>query len=121
RWSRAHRARFLHALTGLVSAPAGRWQPAPIAVDGDNSTPAVARSQLPWNPLVNHGPAFRLLADLAGADSALGVVPPANAYPSPAADDMLAAWANHEYVPLYLSWERVERAARATMTLAPGR
>src|SRR4029077_9644749 len=82
RWDRAHRARFRHSLTGVVTSSAGRWEPDRIGVDGDNSTPAAGASVLPGNVDVVHGPMFRLLADLATPDSALGIVPPANAFTS---------------------------------------
>src|SRR5207249_1387971 len=59
-WGRAHQARFRHALTGVLAPATGRWEPPPIPVDGDGSSPAVAGSRLPWSTEVTHGPAFRL-------------------------------------------------------------
>jgi penicillin amidase len=120
-WGRVHRARFRHELSDFAHDGRGAWEPAPIAVDGDGSSPAVAPSRLPWNTEVTHGPAWRVLVDLAIADSALGVVPPGNAGSGPHQRDLLARWAGHGYVPLYLAWDRIEAAKESELTLNPAR
>jgi penicillin amidase len=121
RWGRAHRARFRHALDGVVSARGAPWEPGRVGVDGDGSSPAVAGSRLPWSMDVTHGPAFRHLVDLAVADSSLGVIPPANSFyrRDGPADDLLAAWANHAYVPFLLAWPRIEAERAGVTTLEP--
>ena len=65
--------------------------------------------------------AIRHLVDLAVEDSSLGIVPPGNSGDPASAHftDMLARWANHEYVPLYLSWDLIERARESELTLRP--
>ena len=116
RWGRAHRARFRHALAwrdSTLEAP-------PVAVDGDQSTVAVGRSSLPVSPVVTHGPVWRHVVDLAVPESSLCVLPPGNAGAGRHARDQLARWANHGYVPLYLDWARIERAAESTWRLEPG-
>ena len=116
-WARAHQALFKSPLGANPAA----HQPAPVPEDGDNSTPAVAASSLPWRVTVTHGPAIRHLVDLAVEDSSLGIVPPGNSGDPASAHftDMLARWANHEYVPLYLSWDLIERARESEITLRP--
>ena len=100
-WERAHRAAFRSDLAGRP----GAWQPPPTPMDGDNSTPSVGASRLPWTTVVTHGPVFRHLVDLAVTDSSLGILPPGNsgARRSPHLLDHLARWADHRYVPFYLS------------------
>ena len=122
-WARAHRARFGHPLAEVGHDPSSRWEPAPLSEDGDGSTPAVGASRLPWSTLVTHGPAFRHLVDLAVADSSLGVIPPWNASDrgGTRARNHARLWAGHGYVPLYLSWDRIEAAREEALTLAPGR
>jgi penicillin amidase len=116
-WDRAHRAVFKSA---MGSRP-GTWQPPPTPVDGDNSTPSVGASRLPWSTSVTHGPVMRHLVDLAVTDSSLGVMPPGNSgsWHSGHVLDQLGSWANHTYVPFYLSWDRVERAKESEITLEP--
>jgi penicillin amidase len=118
-WERAHRAVFKSA---MGSRP-GAWQPPPTPVEGDNSTPCVGPSRLPWSTAVTFGPTFRHLVDLAVADSSLAVLPPGNsgAWRSGHVFDHLQRWANHDYVPFYLSWELVERAKESETTLEPVR
>jgi penicillin amidase len=119
-WARAHRARFEHPLSALDDRAS--WEPDPIAVDGDGSSPAVAGSSLPWSTDVTHGPTFRHVVDLAVTDSSLGVVPPFNAAgerTASGARDLATLWANHRYVPLYLSWEWIEKAKASEITLTP--
>ncbi len=118
-WERAHRAVFRSA---MGSRP-GAWQPPPTPVDGDNSTPCVGPSRLPWTTTVTFGPAFRHLVDLAVTDSSLGVLPPGNSgsWRSGHVFDQLERWANHGYVPFYLSWELIERAKESETTLEPVR
>jgi len=90
-------------------------------VDGDNSTPCVGASRLPWTTVVTHGPVIRHLVDLAVTDSSLGLMPPGNSGErwSTHRLDHLDRWANHGYVPFYLSWECVERAKESEITLEP--
>ena len=117
RWGRAHRARFAHPLAW--KAP--DFEPAPIPVDGDNSTPCVGASSLPWHVRVTHGPAWRHLVDLAAPDSSFGVVPPGNAGEGTHRRDHLQRWANHGYVPLYLGWDRIETVKESDWRLVPRR
>jgi len=116
-WGRAHQAVFKSAMSGRP----GTWQPPPMPVDGDNSTPSVGASRLPWTTLVTHGPVFRHLVDLAVTDWSLGVVPPGNSGSRRSLHlvDQLERWANHEYVPFYLSWDRVEQVKESEITLEP--
>jgi len=114
-WARAHRARFEHRLVSIAPG----LEPAPISVEGDNSTPCAGPSLLPWSTTVDHGPVWRHLVDLAVTDSSLAVVPPGNAASGRHRLDQLMLWARHRYVPLFLSWEKAERAAESVLTLAP--
>lgn len=118
-WERAHRAVFKSPISG----PPGVWQPPSTPMDGDNSTPSVGASRLPWTTAVTHGPVFRHLVDLAVTDSSLGLMPPGNSGERQSAHllDHLDRWANHGYVPFYLSWEWVERAKESEITLEPVR
>jgi penicillin amidase len=118
-WGRAHRGVFKSALEGRT----GAWRPEPQPEDGDNSTPSVGASRLPWTSEVTHGPAIRHLVDLAVPDSSLAIVPPGNSgdRTSPHAADLLQRWADHEYVPLYLSWPLIERAKESELKLTPAR
>ena len=120
RYGRAHRARFPHRLGEDLKEPS--WAPPPVPVDGDNSTPSVGASRLPWSPFVTHGPVFRHLVDVAVTDSSWIVIPPGNSgdLRSPHARDHLERWAGHGYVPLYLAWERIEATKESVVTLAPG-
>ena len=117
RWGRAHRATFKHRLAWLDSSLA----PAPVPADGDNSTPCVGRSGLPWSTTFDHSAVFRHLVDLADTSASLGVVPPGNSgdLSSGHARDHLALWANHGYVPFYLDAERIERDEGARDRAAP--
>lgn len=117
-WARAHRAHFAHALE--ASDPTGRWAPPWISIDGDNSTPAVGGSTLPWSTEVTHGPAFRHVVDLAVTDSSIGIVPPFDAA-WPGAPSHAQRWAAHDYVPFYLAWDRIEQAREFEQTLTPAR
>ncbi len=121
RYGRAHQARFRHDLS--EDQPGAGWEPAPIPVDGDQGTPCGGSSRLPWSPWVTHGPAFRHVVDLAVPDSSFFVLPPGNSGDprSPHARDLLERWARHGYVPLYLSWDRVERARESALELIPAR
>ena len=116
-WARAHRAVFASTLTG----ERGAWEPAPIAVEGDNSTPCVGPSRLPWSTTVSFGPVCRHLVDLAVTDSSLGIIPPGDSGWHRGAHyvDQLDRWARHEYVPFYLSWDLIERAKDSETTLEP--
>ena len=119
RYGRAHQARFRHDLARDLRVP--EWEPPPLPVDGDAGTPAVGGSRLPWNPWVTHAPVLRHVVDLAVAESSWVVLPPGNSGDprSPHARDLLAPWARHGYVPLYLSWERAEAARESGLTLTP--
>ncbi|HEY6866326.1 MAG TPA: penicillin acylase family protein, partial [Candidatus Eisenbacteria bacterium] len=116
-WGRAHRAVFA---SGLEGRPGG-WAPPPVPVDGDNSTPCVGPSRLPWGTAVTFGPVFRHLVDLAVTDSSLAVLPPGNSGVARSWHrlDQLKAWSDHAYVPLYLSWTLAENAKEDEITLEP--
>jgi penicillin amidase len=104
-WGRAHKARFRHRL----AAAAPGFAAPDVPVDGENGSPCVGRSSLPWSPTVTHGPAFRHLVDLGNPDSSWAVIAPGNSG-VPASGhhrDLLAAWRDHRYVALVLPWERV--------------
>ena len=116
RWGRTSPAGATALRTRRASATtSGRdlgvpgWEPPPAPVDGDAGTPSVGGSRLPWNRWVTHGPVLRHLVDLAVPESSFVVLPPGNSgdLRSPHARDLLARWAQHGDVPLYLSWERV--------------
>ncbi len=114
-WGRAHRARFRHALRLREAA----FEPPTIAADGDNSTPCVGRSSLPWNVDFTHGPVYRHVVDLAHPDSSLGIVTPGNHGEGPHAADLAARWANHTYIPFLMNWQRIEAIRESEITL-PG-
>ena len=114
-WGRAHRARFAHGLARTWSD----LEPPTIAEDGDNSTPSVGASRLPWDVRVNHGPVWRHVVDLADSTRSWGVLPPGNAGEGPHAHDLMQRWANHGYVPLDLDWDRVRAARESAWTLSP--
>ncbi|HEY2956315.1 MAG TPA: penicillin acylase family protein [Candidatus Eisenbacteria bacterium] len=120
-WGRVHRAHFRH-LPLAIASPAAFASPAPVAEDGDGSSPAVAPSRLPWSLTVTHGPAWRHVVDLA-ADSSLGIVSPGNSGDarSPHARDHLPLWVDHRYVPLYLDWDRAETVKESEVELVPER
>ena len=119
RYGLAHQARFRHDLGRDLGVAA--WEPPPMPVDGDAGTPSVGGSRLPWNRWVTHGPVLRHVVDLAVPESSFVVLPPGNSgdLRSPHARDLLARWAQHGEVPLYLSWERVETAKESELTLTP--
>jgi len=119
RYARAHQARFRHPLSALD--PRARWEPPLTPEDGDNATPSVGPSRLPFSIEVVHGPAFRHVVDLARPDVSYGVVPPWNsaAFPARGDLDLRRPWANHGYVPLFLDPRRIDEAAIDRVTLAP--
>jgi penicillin amidase len=119
RYGLAHQARFRHDLGRDLGVAA--WEPPPTPVDGDAGTPSVGGSRLPWNRWVTHGPVLRHIVDLAVPESSFVVLPPGNSGDprSPHARDLLARWAQHGDVPLYLSWERIEAAKESALTLRP--
>jgi penicillin amidase len=119
RYGRAHQARFRHDLARDLHVRG--WEPPPTPADGDAGTPSVGGSRLPWNPWVTHGPVLRHVVDLAAADSSLVVLPPGNSgdLRSPHARDLLERWVMHGYVPLYLSWKRVEAAKESELEVSP--
>jgi penicillin amidase len=113
-WRRAHRARFAHPLAHHHPD----LEPPAIPVDGDNSTPCVGASRLPWSIYVTHGSVWRHLVDLADSTRSLGVVPPGNGAGAHARDH-LERWAHHGYVPIDLDWRRIERAAEHDLRVQP--
>jgi penicillin G amidase len=119
-WERGHRARFRHTLS---SDTARAFEPDPLAADGDNGTPSVGASRLPWSTEFNHAPVVRHLVDLAVAESSFVVLPPGNSGDptSPHARDHLQLWADHRYVPLLMDWSRiaVERESEDTLRARP--
>jgi penicillin G amidase len=119
RYGRVHQARFRHALSGLDSR--ARWEPPLTPEDGDNATPSVGPSRLPYSIEVVHGPAFRHVVDLARPEVSYGVVPPWNsaAFPPRGDMDLRRRWANHSYVPLHLDPLRIDEVAIDRVTLAP--
>jgi penicillin amidase len=121
RWTyfRAHGARFRHPLSAIDSR--ARWEPPLTPEDGDNATPSVAPSRLPWNTEVVHGPAFRHVVDLARPLVSYGVIPPWNsaAFPARGNRDMRARWATHGYVPFLMDWDRIEAVAVDRVRLTP--
>jgi penicillin amidase len=114
-WGRAHRARFTHALGWLDSS----LTPATVAMDGDNVTPSVGRSNLPWDWKVTHGPVWRHVVDLADPDRSWCVIVPGNPSEGPLRTTLTDPWSSHGYVPLDLRWDRIERAKSGDLRLAP--
>jgi len=111
-YGRAHRARFAHEL--------GReFEPPSIAIDGDNSTPSVGRSNLPWSVTVTHSPVFRHVVDLADPMTSYGIVVPGVQGDSSSAHsrDLLERWANHRYVPFLRDRAAIERAKESEIVL----
>jgi penicillin amidase len=119
RYGRAHQARFRHALSAID--PRARWEPPLTPEDGDNATPSVGPSRLPFSIEVTHGPVFRHVVDLARPDVSYAVVPPWNsaAFPARGELDLRRRWADHGYVPLLLDPQRIEAQAIDRVTLAP--
>jgi penicillin amidase len=119
RYGRAHQARFRHALSALDGR--ARWEPPLTPEDGDNASPSVGPSRLPFSIEVVHGPAFRHVVDLARPLVSYGVVPPWNsaAFPARGDLDLRRRWADHGYVPLFLDPKRIEQVAIDRVTLAP--
>ena len=115
-WARAHQAHFRHELAARSRGRDPRWEPPLTPVDGDNSTPCVGPSRLPWSIEVSHAPVFRHVVDLGNPRWSWGVVPPGNAA---GATDQLDRWANHGYVPLILDWSLLTAAGADRVTLAP--
>ncbi|MGH7741258.1 MAG: penicillin acylase family protein, partial [Candidatus Eiseniibacteriota bacterium] len=115
-WARTHQARFRHALSAPRGGRDARWEPPLTPVDGDNSTPCVAPSRLPWRFDVAHAPVFRHVVDLGNPRWSWAVVPPGNAA---GAVDQLGRWADHGYVPLLLDWALVSASVRDSLTLLP--
>jgi penicillin amidase len=116
-WARAHRARFAHALA---------WrdrdlQPPTVPMDGDNVTPSVGRSRLPYDIEVTHGPVWRMLVDLADPSRAWCVLAPGNTSEGPHRTDLVAPWVTHAYVPLDLDWTRVQASREGEWRLEPAR
>ena len=116
RYGRVHQARFRHALSAID--PRSRWEPPLTPEDGDNATPSVGPSRLPFSIEVIHGPVFRHVVDLARPDVSYAVVPPWNSAAFPALD-LRRRWADHAYVPLLLDPQRIEAQAIDRVTLAP--
>ncbi|NOT34924.1 MAG: penicillin acylase family protein [Candidatus Eisenbacteria bacterium] len=114
-WERAHRARFKHELAWRDSA----FAPPSQVMDGDNSTPSVGASRLPWSTTVVHGPMWRHLVDLAVPGVSWAVLPPGNSGRGPHARDLLDAWSNREYIPLHLDWSRIDELKESEWRLEP--
>ena len=114
-WSRAHRARFQHALAWRDPA----FNPPTVPIDGDNSTPSVGPSRLPGDVEVIFGPSWRHVVDLAVPDSSLAVIPPGNSGVADHRRDHLQRWASHRYVPLYLDPARVRAVRESEWRLEP--
>ena len=119
RYGRAHQARFRHALSAID--PRARWEPPLTPEDGDNASPCVGPSRLPFSLEVVHGPVFRHVVDLARPRVSYGVVPPWNsaAFAPRGELDLRRRWADHGYVPLYLDPARIDEVAIDRVTLAP--
>jgi acyl-homoserine lactone acylase PvdQ len=121
RWNyrRAHQARFRHGLSALD--PRSRWEPPLLPEDGDNATPSVGASRLPWTVEVTHGPVFRHVVDLARPQLSWAVVPPWNsaAFPVTGDRDLRARWVQHDYIPLHMDWAKIEQVAMDRVTLQP--
>jgi penicillin amidase len=115
RWERAHLARFPNAMGLRDTALATR----PVGIDGDNATPSVAPSALPWRLSVAFAPVFRHVVDLASPDSSLGIVTPGNSGVGKHRDDLVRRWANHGYVRLDLDWARIEENRESEWRLEP--
>lgn len=121
RWHyrRAHQARFRHGLSMLD--PRSRWEPPLLPEDGDNATPSVGASRLPFTVEVTHGPVFRHVVDLARPHLSWAVVPPWNSVAFPVSGDLdhRGRWASHGYIPLHMDWARIEEVAMDRTSLAP--
>ncbi len=118
-YGRAHQARFRHALSGLDTR--ARWEPPLTPEDGDNASPSVGPSRLPWSIEVAHGPVFRHVVDLSRPRVSYAVVPPWNsaAFTASGDRDLRARWANHGYVPLHMDWARISAVALEHVRLVP--
>ncbi|MFI5371899.1 MAG: penicillin acylase family protein, partial [Candidatus Eisenbacteria bacterium] len=114
-WGRAHVARFAHELTRLDPD----LEPPLTPEDGDNHTPSVGASSLPRSRVVTHGPVWRQVVDLARPDVTWGIVPPGNSGEGRHARDLLAAWANHQLVPLYLDPAKIRAVSESETRLMP--
>lgn len=120
RWQygRAHLARFKHPLAALDGR--ARWEPPLTPEDGDNASPSVGASRLPWSFEVGHGPAYRHVVDLAQPDLSFGVVPPWNSAAFRTGErDLRRRWADHGYVPFDMNWRRIEHAPLDRVELRP--
>lgn len=115
KWERAHLARFPNVMGLKDSSLAART----LGIDGDNATPSVAPSALPWRLGVVFAPVFRHVVDLASPDSSLGIVVPGNSGLGPHRDDLARRWANHGYVRLDLNWDRIEANRESEWRLTP--
>jgi penicillin amidase len=114
-WGRAHRARFAHALSWLDP----ELTPETVAMDGDNVTPSVGRSNLPWDWRVTHGPVWRHVVDLADPNLSWCVIAPGNPSEGSLRTDLADDWARHGYVPLELRWDRIDRSKIGDVRLVP--
>ena len=119
RYGRAHRARFRHALSALDGR--ARWEPPLTPEDGDNATPSVGPSRLPWSLEVTHGAGWRHVVDLARPDVSYGVVPPWNsaAFAPKGERDLRRRWADHGYVPLHMDWQKIGGEVMEILALTP--
>lgn len=119
RYERAHLARFRHPLSAIDGR--ARWEPPLLPEDGENATPSVGPSRLPWSLEVTHGPVYRHVVDLSQPTLSYGVVPPWNsaAFARNGDLDHRRRWALHDYVPFWLDWKQIEAIAMDHVELRP--
>jgi penicillin amidase len=120
-WGRLHQ---LHLHNHLARIPGlGRlWKPMtlPVAGDGYSVNQTDLSPQFPPHP-VNIIPSCRLIMDVGQWDNSLAVLPggqsghPASYHYQDGVDD----WQHGRYHPMLFSYHRVQRAARATLSLHP--
>ncbi len=88
-------------------------------MDGDNVTPSVGRSNLPWDWRVTHGPVWRHVVDLADPNLSWCVIAPGNPSEGPLRTGLVDDWERHGYVPLELRWDRIDRSKIGDVRLVP--
>ncbi|MBL8793052.1 MAG: penicillin acylase family protein [Planctomycetia bacterium] len=125
-WGRLHRIRFGHVL-GLGSPLLERLlhlSRGPYPIGGDIDT--IAQSGVdPWHPFVasTFTVSYRVVFDVGHWDAARFVLPGGQSGQpgSPHYDDLLPAWRQGDYRPLWFSEPAVARATTDTIQLRPGR